>query len=42
MKGEPVELDNKFNDALFRTAAYDIEHALCMYALDFCTLHGKA
>ena len=41
MKGEPVERDIKINDALFSTAAYDIEHALCMYALDFCTLPGE-
>jgi hypothetical protein len=36
-----VERNTKINDALFSTAAYDIEHALCMYALDFCTLPGE-
>jgi hypothetical protein len=41
MKGEPVDRDNTFNDALLSAAAYDIEHALCMYALDFCTLPGE-
>ena len=41
MKSEPVDRDNKFNDALLSAATYDIEHALCMYALDFCTLPGE-
>jgi hypothetical protein len=41
MKGEPVDRDNKLNDALLSTAAYDIEYALCMYALDFCALPGE-
>jgi hypothetical protein len=36
-----VDRDQKFNDALAGTAAYDVEHALCMYALDFCTLQAE-
>ena len=41
MKGKPLERDTKINGALLSTAAYDIEHALCMYALDSCTLPGE-
>lgn len=36
-----MDRGNKLNEALLSTAAYDIEHALCMYALDFCTLPGE-
>lgn len=41
MKDDSVQPDNKIKNALFGKAAFDIEHALGMYALGFCTLPAE-
>lgn len=41
MKGDIVQPDNKIKGAPFGKAAFDVEHALGMYALGFCTLPAE-
>lgn len=41
MKGNLMETDNDIRNSPFAKAAFDVEHALGMYALGFCTLPAE-